>query len=1599
MAVAFDAVGPSSSGTAGTTATLAWSHTVTGSGTVLLAAVACDVDATTISSVTYGAAAMTPLFAGAANYKHSNAQTAGWLAVFKLVGAAAGTATITVTLSGASAAEGGSLSFNGADTVTGIGTPQFATGAGTPATMSFTPSTSGNIIAAFLVNGLFINSATAPSTSRFINNTGGSNAGGNIAGATSPSTGSAVTTAWTVNADWYAIVTAEVLAPGAAPAAGPPAPRRAGAGPGRLSPMAWQYLAPVPALVPVVPAGTGTATAAGAGSVTAAATVIVPATAVAAGSVTASAGTPYLAGLAGSGAGYFADQYGKPRMWVGDEIWALITNAGRWNSGNYQATFDSYFATRAGQGFTICYSDMFGSTFIGGAANGQNWAGTTPFTSNNPSSGLNATYWQVVDYALNSALANGITIALSFGGHWDWDVSGNAMFGFTGTQYQAAGNAIGTRYKNQPNLIWLIMDDYFSSFDSSLSSLLTGLRASGDTHPIAIENYSETTSRFDLPGSTSLAWGAANTQYNFGYSYSCTYLCVEYMFAEASPLTPFYGDGYFYQGGSTYDASLDRAIRQDAWWALTSGARGFNVGDEALWQWPSSAPASVATQWYAANNTKNIRTFMEGLPGWQTLAPATGSTLITAGRGTRATQLASGGGGGQYEPAFTNGYVSASRTPDGGSGSSLAVLYLPVATTITIDQTKIVSGYTATWVDPVTCATSTATVGSTYNSTAKGNNSRGAPDWVLVLQGAPVSTGTAAAAGAGSVTAKATVIVPAAAAAAAAVTAAVTQAAVATAAGAAAESAAATEIAPASAAGAAAITAVVTGRAGASPAAASTVTAVTTQIAPASAAGAGAVTAVAAQRSPGSAAGAGAAAAVATQAAGASAAGAGAVTAVATAKMATLTDAFPGAAVNAALWSSFGTATVSGGTLTLTDVASSIAYAGIQSLARYDLTGSYLLVNLPSAGGQYATTQAVLQVYLDASNTASIMVSSGSLLAQTQTAGTFTTQGSITYSATSMAWLRIRESGGTLFFDYGPDGSGWTNLASVADPWAMTSLQAVVEEGQYGGADPQAASTWDNLNLPQAAGTGAAAAAGSVTAKATQISGAAAAGAGSVPAVPATQIVTAAAAGAGGTATVATQIAGAAAAGAVAASAKAVQAAVASAAAAGSVPAVPATQIAGASPAAASTVTAVTTQIAGASAAGAAAVTAAGSVAGASTAAVAGAGAAAAVATQIAPATTAGAATVPAVPATQITAASAAGTGLAGPSPATQIAPATAAGAATAADVATQIAAASATAAGSVTAAGAVSGQSTAAVAGAAAVTAVVTQITPGAAAGAGAVSGVVTQAAKASAAAAGAAPAVVTQAAVAAAAGVATSAAVVTQAAPASAAGAGSVTAAGSVAGQSTGAAAAASSVTAVAGQAAPAAGAGAGASVTVATQIAGAAAVAAGSVTAAGSVITAGVTATAAGAAAVTAAATQAVTGTTAAGAAAVTAAATRPATATATAASAVTAAGYITGTASVAGAAAAGAKAAQSAPAAAAGATVLAALATQAATATLTAAGTATAASKIQLAFTIGILTGTDKPAAVLTAAGASNALTASTAPRAALTAATTRTGGPS
>lgn len=206
MAVAFDAVGPSSAGTGTATATLSWTHTTGAGANVILVGVNLNDQHAYSLTATCNSVAMTSLgmidvsggTTPAANYE-------GYLQLFLAttsVTASSGNA-IVVTCSGTPgySLNGGSLSFSGY-----VSHGTVATGY-TAATCVVPANTSGNIIAGFFAAGNTITQAGGVATGRFLENYEGNSAydTGNSAGATAPATGSSVTITWTTSAGAGAI--------------------------------------------------------------------------------------------------------------------------------------------------------------------------------------------------------------------------------------------------------------------------------------------------------------------------------------------------------------------------------------------------------------------------------------------------------------------------------------------------------------------------------------------------------------------------------------------------------------------------------------------------------------------------------------------------------------------------------------------------------------------------------------------------------------------------------------------------------------------------------------------------------------------------------------------------------------------------------------------------------------------------------------------------------------------------------------------------------------------------------------------------------------------------------------------------------------------------------------------------------------------------------------------------------------------------------------------------------------------------------------------------------------------------------------------------
>jgi hypothetical protein len=214
MAVAFDAVGPSSAGaTSAASAVLSWTHTNVGDGVALVVAVA--VGDSNDSGVTISAkldpAGPNTTIPSLGALIHSGAATAGFVALFGLPNVSSGAHDITVTCSASvDNMKGGSVSFTGADVSTAFSAQQSFTqqGTSTPG-ITFTGSAAGNMVTAGLAHGQTISSVTA-GTSRWIRNVDSNSAAGNGGQATIDAGGSVAIT-WAATNDWCGIAAVEVL--------------------------------------------------------------------------------------------------------------------------------------------------------------------------------------------------------------------------------------------------------------------------------------------------------------------------------------------------------------------------------------------------------------------------------------------------------------------------------------------------------------------------------------------------------------------------------------------------------------------------------------------------------------------------------------------------------------------------------------------------------------------------------------------------------------------------------------------------------------------------------------------------------------------------------------------------------------------------------------------------------------------------------------------------------------------------------------------------------------------------------------------------------------------------------------------------------------------------------------------------------------------------------------------------------------------------------------------------------------------------------------------------------------------------------------------
>lgn len=458
---------------------------------------------------------------------------------------------------------------------------------------------------------------------------------------------------------------------------------------------------------------------------------------------------------------YFVDANGNPWLMVADAAHHLMPVIGSTNSSILQ-----YLNDRKTNGFNTinfygaCASNSGTCPPSGAANNGQ-----LPFLTGNSSatydlSTPNPNYWSQVDNVINQASSLGLVVLfepLPWGNDFGTSMEPNTP----PVNYKSCGNPVtlpctsndynfgvflGNRYKNFPNIIWQFGQDFRgtnlpdATFMDYQAQVIAGVASVDTNHLINAQmNYY----RSYTQQAESLANANFNSHVNvsFVYTYYETYDYAHLAYAASPTMPAFLGESNYETANNTNLLSSPAnafITRMEMWWPVTSGAAGFEFGNEHVNHFDSTSPTwQFELDTTATLQVKYVAQLLTTLP-WQNLVPDTNHAIVTGGFGTCSGTSTTIG------PNNENLYnaTCATTAADSLTSATLALTYTPVSTTnLTVDMTTFSkTTINASWYDPTTGA-SQAINGSPFSntstqmfSTPSTAHADGTHDWVLVLQ-------------------------------------------------------------------------------------------------------------------------------------------------------------------------------------------------------------------------------------------------------------------------------------------------------------------------------------------------------------------------------------------------------------------------------------------------------------------------------------------------------------------------------------------------------------------------------------------------------------------------------------------------------------------------------------------------------------------------------------------------------------------------------------------------------------------------------------------------------------------------------------------------
>lgn len=140
-------------------------------------------------------------------------------------------------------------------------------------------------------------------------------------------------------------------------------------------------------------------------------------------------------------------------------------------------------------------------------------------------------------------------------------------------------------------------------------------------------------------------------------------------------------------------------------------------------------------------------------------------------------------------------------------------------------------------------------------------------------------------------------------------------------------------------------------------------------------------------------------------------------------------------------------------------------YSGIDSVSRYDLTGSFVHVELVQALRPIDGADTFFIAQASVGNQVFFLITGGELQCSQTVSGTDTLLETVPYDPVEHRWLRWRERSGKIYWETSPDGGIWTTVYSKTSPITLTNLMFTLQAGLGVSISSPGMTIFDNFNV------------------------------------------------------------------------------------------------------------------------------------------------------------------------------------------------------------------------------------------------------------------------------------------------------------------------------------------------------------------------------------------------------------------------------------------------------------------------------------------------------------------------------------------------------